>query len=69
MGLGLPFLIVAYLLNKGMGRLEFLRRHQRSIVIFGGVMLILLGLLMITGVWTIIMNNMQNLIGGFETVV
>lgn len=68
-GLGLPFLIVAYLLNKGMGRLEFLRRHQRSIVIFGGVMLILLGLLMITGVWTIIMNNMQNLIGGFETVV
>ena len=60
---------MAYLLNKGMGRLEFLRRHQRSIVIFGGVMLILLGLLMITGVWTIIMNNMQNLIGGFETVV
>ena len=68
-GLGLPFLIVAYLLHKGMGRLAFLRRHQRGIVIFGGVMLILLGLLMVTGVWDIIMNNMQNLIGGFETVV
>lgn len=69
LGLGVPFLIVAYLLHKGMGRLAFLRRHQRGIVIFGGIMLIVLGLLMVTGVWNIIMNSMQNLIGGFETVV
>jgi cytochrome c-type biogenesis protein len=35
----------------------------------GGCLLILVGLLMVTGVWTAWMSNLQVVIGGFDVIL
>ena len=69
LGIGIPFVTVAYLLHKGMGRLAWLRRHQRTIVVIGGIMLVILGILFVSGLWNDWMSRMQLFVGGFETVI
>jgi cytochrome c-type biogenesis protein len=51
LGLGIPFLFVALAMQRGMKVFGFARRHARLIARIGGGMLVLLGLLEITGTW------------------
>jgi cytochrome c-type biogenesis protein len=51
LGIGIPFLIVAFAFNRGVTVFSFARRHGRLITIIGGVMLIAVGLLEVTGAW------------------
>ena len=69
LGLGVPFLIVALLVHRGMGRLAWVREHQRGIQIAGGVMLVLVGLALVSGLWNAWMSSAQNLVSGFSTVI
>jgi cytochrome c-type biogenesis protein len=47
----------------------FLRRHIRAINIAGGVLLILIGVLMVTGLWNLIIVNTQAMIGEYVTAL
>lgn len=58
LGLGIPFLLVALGFGWATRAVGFLRRHIRTINIAGGALLILLGLLMVTGIWTQIMSRL-----------
>lgn len=58
LGLGIPFLLVALGFGWATGATAFMRRHIRTVNIIGGALLIVLGLLMITGVWTQIMSRL-----------
>ena len=49
LGLGIPFIISALLLDSMMGALEFIKRHHIIINRVAGIFLILIGLLMMTG--------------------
>ncbi|WP_084500347.1 cytochrome c biogenesis CcdA family protein [Brevibacterium album] len=69
LGLGIPFIVVSILIHKGMGRLEWVRRHQQAIMRAGGIMLILLGLLLLSGLWTQWIGSLQGTIAGFEVVI
>lgn len=51
LGLGLPFLLLALGFGWAAGMVSFLRRHSRRIQVLGGVAMIVLGLVMITGLW------------------
>ncbi|WP_156760683.1 cytochrome c biogenesis CcdA family protein [Microbacterium karelineae] len=66
LGLGIPFVIAALGFGWATRSLTFLRRHVRTVNIVGGSLLILLGLLMVSGVWTMIMSRLQGVIGGVE---
>ncbi|MFL6182192.1 MAG: cytochrome c biogenesis CcdA family protein [Actinomycetes bacterium] len=50
-GLGLPFLIVALAFRKAFGAMGWMKRHYVLLVRIGGGMLVLLGVLMVTGQW------------------
>lgn len=63
LGLGIPFLLVALGFGWATKAVGFLRRHVRVVNIVGGVMLILLGVLMVTGLWTDIMSRLTAVIG------
>ena len=63
-GLGLPFLMLAAGLGWATTAVAYLRRHIRAINIAGGITMIGIGILMVTGVWTAIIYSLQNLIGG-----
>jgi cytochrome c-type biogenesis protein len=64
-GLGIPFLLVALGFGWVTGSLAFVRRHIRTINIIGGSLLIAIGLLMLSGLWTIWMYELQAVISGF----
>jgi cytochrome c-type biogenesis protein len=51
LGIGIPFLIVAFAFSRGATVFGFARRHARLITRLGGVMLIAVGLLEVTGAW------------------
>lgn len=50
-GLGLPFLALAIGFSRARRSLGWLRRHGRSIEVAGGVLLIAVGVLFVTGEW------------------
>jgi cytochrome c-type biogenesis protein len=51
-GLGLPFVALAFGFGWATSAVGVLRRHARTIQVVGGVLLVALGVLMVTGVWT-----------------
>ncbi|AQA26226.1 cytochrome C biogenesis transmembrane region family protein [Rhodococcus sp. MTM3W5.2] len=51
LGLGLPFIALAFGSNRAMSGVGWLRRHSRTVQIVGGVTLIAVGLALVTGVW------------------
>lgn len=65
-GLGIPFLLVALGFGWASRALAFLRRHIRTINIIGGVLLIVLGVLMVTGIWTDIMSKLGAVMSSVE---
>lgn len=69
LGLGIPFLLLAAGLGWMGSTIAWMRRHVRAINIAGGAMLILIGLLMVTGVWDLIMNEMQGWIASYATII
>lgn len=63
LGLGVPFLIVAAGFGWMSSTLGFLRRHQRLIGAIGGAMLIVMGVLLLSGVWDHWMNVLRATVG------
>jgi cytochrome c-type biogenesis protein len=51
LGLGIPFVLLAFGSARAVHGLGWLRRHTRGIQIFGGVLLILVGAALVTGLW------------------
>ncbi|MEV0649212.1 cytochrome c biogenesis protein CcdA [Phytomonospora sp. NPDC050363] len=51
LGLGLPFLAFGLGFRKLLGVFAFIRRHSRWVTAIGGILLILVGLALVTGVW------------------
>lgn len=70
LGLGLPFLLVAVGLGWVTTASRWLRDHYLVIQRLGGGLLVLLGLLMVSGLWNGITAWLQTrLVSGFETVI
>lgn len=51
LGLGLPFVVVAFGSTWAMRTVGWLQRNTRRIQIFGGVLLIIVGVLLLSGAW------------------
>ena len=70
LGLGLPFILIAAGLDRAGRASGWLRRHTRTIQVVGGVLLVLVGLLMVTGVWEDLNRWVQTeLVNGFQVSV
>ncbi|WP_346960494.1 cytochrome c biogenesis protein CcdA [uncultured Arthrobacter sp.] len=69
LGLGIPFALTALGLNWVSTALAFVRRHIRVVNIAGASMLIILGVLMVSGLWVQWIYQLQNLSGTFLTPI
>lgn len=70
LGLGLPFIAIAAGFARAGRTNAWLRRHQRGIHLFGGALLLAVGILMASGVWTTWLTWLQaHLVTSFETVL
>jgi cytochrome c-type biogenesis protein len=63
LGLGIPFVLIALGFGWATRSIGFLRRHIRAVNLVGGALLIVLGVLMVTGVWTAVMSQLQGVLG------
>jgi cytochrome c-type biogenesis protein len=67
LGLGIPFLIVAVAFQRVVNVLSFFRRNARMVSRIGGALLVLVGVLEVTGAWTSAINWMRvHWISGYE---
>jgi cytochrome c-type biogenesis protein len=68
--LGIPFLIVAFAFQRGVTVFGWARRHARLITRIGGVMLIAVGVLEVTGVWASAIQWLQtHWLSGYTTPI
>jgi cytochrome c-type biogenesis protein len=69
LGLGLPFLAAALAYRRAMAAFDVLRRHRVAVTRIGGALLVLIGLLLVTGLWGEIVARMQNLVADFVPAI
>lgn len=58
-GLGLPFILAAIAFRKALGAFSWVKKHYVWVMRIGGIMMIATGLLLVTGVWDSIVQQMQ----------
>jgi cytochrome c-type biogenesis protein len=68
-GLGLPFIASGLFLDKSEKMRKVLVKRGDMVSKIGGVILILIGLLQLTGLWTNLMIEMRSLISDFAPVI
>ncbi|ODA71592.1 cytochrome c biogenesis CcdA family protein [Streptomyces sp. AVP053U2] len=64
-GLGLPFLAAGLAFRKALGVFAWVKSHYQWVMRIGGSMMIATGLLMVTGVWSYLIGQMQSWSAGF----
>lgn len=65
LGLGLPFVLAAVAFRKALGAFGWVKRHYAWVMRIGGVMMIATGLLLLTGLWGSMMQELQGWSNGF----
>lgn len=70
LGLGLPFIAAGLAYQRALGAFAFVRRHQVWLMRFGGLMLVIVGVMLVTGWWDYAVQWLQlQFIGSFETSI
>jgi len=68
-GLGLPFLFITFALEKALVSVSWLRKQQALFIKMGGLLLIIIGILLATGLWSEVTVEMRILISGFTPLL
>ena len=66
LGLGIPFLLAAVGVTKAFHVFAFARRHARTVTRTGGLLLVAVGVLEITGAWTAMIAQLQGIIAVWQ---
>lgn len=69
LGLGVPFIIAGFAFRRMLGAVRWVRRHQVWVTRLGGLMLMAVGILLVTGLWDQWVVDLQSAIPGFEAPV
>jgi cytochrome c-type biogenesis protein len=66
LGLGLPFVLLALAFTRTARAVSFLRAHSEAILRIGGALLIVIGVMLVTGAWTAFTLWLRVTLPGFE---
>jgi cytochrome c-type biogenesis protein len=69
LGLGIPFVIAGIAFTKMARAVAFLRERQQLIMQIGGVLMIVVGVLLVTGTWNTLTAVLRQWAASFETVM
>ncbi|EGX61590.1 cytochrome c-type biogenesis protein [Streptomyces zinciresistens K42] len=65
LGLGIPFVVAAVAFRRALGAFAWVKRHYVWVMRVGGIMMILTGVLLLTGIWDRMVQQMQVWSNGF----
>ncbi|SFO11017.1 MULTISPECIES: cytochrome c biogenesis CcdA family protein [Actinomadura] len=68
-GLGLPFVVTALAYRRALGAFGAVKRHYPLVMRTGGGMLVLIGVLLVSGLWGDLTIELRSWISGFEPVI
>lgn len=60
LGLGVPFILISLGYRKSLVATSFLRRHSRQLTRVGGALMVLIGLALVTGLWSEVTRFLQS---------
>lgn len=69
LGLGIPFIVAGLVYTKMARAVSFLRRHQVGLLRVGGAMLIIVGMLLVTGAWSHLTAELRQNFANFLPVI
>ncbi|MEU9101575.1 cytochrome c biogenesis protein CcdA [Streptomyces sp. NPDC048361] len=69
LGLGLPFVLAAVAFRKALGAFGWVKKHYVWVMRIGGGMMILTGVLLLTGAWAELVQQVQSWSQGFQVGV
>jgi cytochrome c-type biogenesis protein len=69
LGLGIPFVFAALAYRRMLGAIGWVRRHQQWVTRLGGAMLIVVGVLLITGWWDSLVDDLRTFAFDFNPSV
>ncbi|MFI0484265.1 cytochrome c biogenesis CcdA family protein [Actinomadura sp. 9N215] len=68
-GLGLPFVVTAIAYRRALGAFGAVKRHYPLVMRTGGGMLVLIGVLLVSGLWGDLTIELRSWISGYEPVI
>ena len=69
LGLGIPFVVAGLVYTRMARAVGVLRRHQAALLRAGGVLMVLVGLLLVSGLWTTITAALRSTFAAFVPVI
>jgi len=69
LGLGLPFVATGLFFDRSAKLRNFLTRNGRKVSLVGGIFLIIIGLLQVSGLWNSLMIDLRSVISEFAPVI
>jgi cytochrome c-type biogenesis protein len=69
LGLGVPFLAAAVGAQRAFRAFGVFRRHARAVTRVGGLLLVAVGVLEVSGLWAALIAHMQSLIAGWNSPI
>ncbi|MCF3103279.1 cytochrome c biogenesis protein CcdA [Streptomyces roseoverticillatus] len=69
LGLGLPFILTAVAFRRALGAFGWVKRHYAWVMRAGGLMLVAVGVLLVTGVWDSMIRELQTWSSSFSPEV
>ena len=68
-GLGVPFIVAGLAFRRTLGAVRWVRQHQVWVTRIGGIMLIAVGILLVTGVWDLWVAYLRSWVGSYAVAV
>ena len=68
-GLGIPFIVAAFSVSRAMTRLQWARRHASTVMLVGGLVMVALGILQVSGLWLDLMTRLQGVVANWQTPI
>lgn len=65
-GLGIPFIVAAFSVSRAMTRLQWARRHASTVMLVGGLVMVALGVLQVSGLWLDLMTRLQGVVANWQ---
>lgn len=68
-GLGIPFIVAAFSVSRAMTRLQWARRRASTVMLVGGLVMVALGVLQVSGLWLDLMTRLQGVVANWQTPI
>jgi cytochrome c-type biogenesis protein len=66
LGLGVPFIVAALAFRRALGAFGWIKQHYQWVMRIGGGMLVVVGLLLVTGAWDALVRQLQSVTADFS---